>query len=85
MDTLLGSLLLVPYNFVPHGFLACNGQLLQIMQYQALFALLGTQFGGDGKTTFGLPNLTGDKAVTDANGVKLTWVICSEGVFPSTD
>ena len=45
----LGSLMLVPYNFPPKGYAFCQGQLLPISQNTALFSLLGTQFGGDGK------------------------------------
>jgi len=59
----LGSLMLVPYNFAPLGYAFCNGQLLSITQNTALFSLLGVQFGGDGRTTFGLPNLQGSLAV----------------------
>jgi len=59
----LGSLMLVPYNFAPLGYAFCNGQLMSISQNTALFSLLGTQFGGDGRTTFGLPNLQGSLAV----------------------
>jgi microcystin-dependent protein len=59
----LGSLMLVPYNFAPLGYAFCNGQLLSITQNSALFSLLGVQFGGDGRTTFGLPNLQGSLAV----------------------
>jgi microcystin-dependent protein len=47
------------FNFPPKGWALCNGQLLPINQNQALFALLGTTFGGDGRTTFALPNLQG--------------------------
>jgi microcystin-dependent protein len=47
------------FNFPPRGFAACNGQLLPINQWQALFSLFGTTFGGDGRTTFGVPNLQG--------------------------
>lgn len=47
------------FNFAPRGFALCNGQLLAINQYQALFSLFGTTFGGDGRTNFGLPNLQG--------------------------
>jgi microcystin-dependent protein len=53
----LGEILLVPYNFSPVGYAECNGQLLQISQNTALFSLLGTTYGGDGKTTFALPDL----------------------------
>lgn len=47
------------FNFAPKGWAMCNGQLLPINQNQALFSLLGTTYGGDGRTTFGLPNLQG--------------------------
>lgn len=46
-------------NFAPRGFAFCNGQILSIAQNTALFSLLGTTYGGDGRTTFGLPNLQG--------------------------
>ena len=82
MNTFLGSLLLVPYNFAPAGWALCNGQVLQINQWQAVFALLGTNFGGNGTTEFALPNMP---PVTDANGNQLTWIICLQGVFPSRD
>ena len=59
MDPYLGSLLLVPYNFAPKGWMLCQGQLLPISQYTALFSLLGTSFGGDGRSTFALPDLRG--------------------------
>ncbi len=53
----LGQILQGGWNFPPRGTALCNGQLLGISQNQALFALLGTQFGGNGSTTFALPNL----------------------------
>lgn len=53
----LGEILLVPYNFSPMGYAECNGQLLSISQNTALFSLLGTTYGGDGRTTFALPDL----------------------------
>ncbi len=55
----LGQLLLASFNFAPRGYAECNGQLLAISQNQALFSLLGVTYGGDGRTTFGLPNLQG--------------------------
>ena len=51
--------MLVPYNFPPKGWAFCAGQLLSISQNTALFSLLGTQYGGDGKSTFALPDLQG--------------------------
>ncbi|MFC3326534.1 phage tail protein [Mesorhizobium cantuariense] len=53
----LGELKLISWNFAPKGWALCNGQLLPINQNQALFSLLGTNYGGDGRTTFGLPDL----------------------------
>jgi microcystin-dependent protein len=55
----LGTIIAVGYNFTPRGWLDCNGQLLSITSNQALFALLGTSFGGDGRVTFGIPDLRG--------------------------
>jgi microcystin-dependent protein len=55
----LSELRIVSFNFAPKGWALCNGQLLQINTNQALFALLGTTYGGDGRTTFGLPDLRG--------------------------
>jgi len=56
-EPFLGELRLVPYNFAPRGWLACNGQVLSIAQNTALFSLLGTTYGGNGTTTFNLPDL----------------------------
>lgn len=52
-----------PFNFAPKGWAFCNGQLLPISQNTALFSLLGTNYGGDGKATFGLPNFEGSAPV----------------------
>ena len=58
-DPFLGEIALVPYNFAPQGWAFCDGQILPIAQNTALFALLGTTFGGNGQTTFALPDLRG--------------------------
>jgi microcystin-dependent protein len=55
------------FNFAPKGWALCNGQLLSISQNTALFSLLGTNFGGDGKSTFGLPNLQGASPIHAGN------------------
>jgi microcystin-dependent protein len=55
----VGQLALVPYNFAPQGWMFCSGQLLPIAENDVLFSLLGTTFGGDGQSTFGLPDLRG--------------------------
>ncbi len=55
----LGEIRFVAFNFAPVGWALCNGQIMPIAQNQALFSLLGTYYGGDGTTTFALPNLQG--------------------------
>lgn len=55
----MGEICLFPYAFAPKGWAPCNGQILNISTNTALFSLLGTMYGGDGRTTFGLPDLRG--------------------------
>lgn len=55
----LGEVRIFGFNFAPRGWMFCSGQLLPIQQYSALFSILGTFYGGDGKTTFALPNMQG--------------------------
>ncbi len=57
MDAFIGMIAMFGFNFPPRGWMLCNGQLISIAQNSALFALLGTTYGGDGVQTFGLPNL----------------------------
>lgn len=64
----LGQIISVGFNFAPRGWAMCNGQLLPISQNDALFALLGTTYGGDGITTFGLPNLQSRIAIHQGQG-----------------
>lgn len=59
MEPFVGEIRLFPFGFTPTGWAACEGQILQIQTNSALFSLLGTQFGGDGRTTFALPDLRG--------------------------
>jgi microcystin-dependent protein len=59
----IGEIKLVPYNFAPAGYAFCSGQLMSIAQNTALFALIGTTYGGDGVSTFGLPDLRGRSAI----------------------
>ncbi len=58
-ETFMGELRIVAFNFAPKGWAMCNGQFLPINQNQALFSLLGTMYGGNGQTTFALPDLRG--------------------------
>ncbi len=66
--SLLGQIVPFAGNFAPKGWLLCQGQLLPISQYTALFSLLGTNYGGNGTTTFALPNLQGVAAISDGQG-----------------
>lgn len=71
-EPFLGQLLLVPYNFAPRGWAFCNGQILPIAQNTALFSLLGTTYGGNGQTTFALPDLRGRCALSAGQGPGLS-------------
>jgi microcystin-dependent protein len=59
MQVYVGQLLLVGFNFAPAGWAICDGSLLSVSQYQVLYNLIGTTYGGDGTSTFGLPDLRG--------------------------
>jgi microcystin-dependent protein len=71
-EPFLGQLMLVGFNFAPRGWALCNGQLLSIAQNTALFALLGTQYGGNGQTTFALPDLRGRVSLHQGQGPGLS-------------
>uniref|UniRef100_UPI003D334D21 phage tail protein n=1 Tax=Granulosicoccus sp. 3-233 TaxID=3417969 RepID=UPI003D334D21 len=71
-DPTLGEIMLFAGTFAPRGWALCDGQLLSIAQNQALFSLLGTTYGGDGRTTFALPDLRGRSAVHAGTGPGLT-------------
>lgn len=70
-DNFLGEIKMISFNFPPKGWAFCNGQLMAINQNQALFSLLGTTFGGNGVTTFALPNLQGRVPIHVGNGLVL--------------
>ncbi len=67
----LSEIRIMAFGFAPRGWALCNGQILPINQNLALFSLLGTTYGGDGKTTFGLPNLQGRTANHTGGGFVL--------------
>ena len=71
-DPFVGEIRLVPYNFAPVGWALCNGQLLPIAQNTALFSLLGTMYGGNGQTTFALPDLRGRSPISVGQGPGLS-------------
>jgi microcystin-dependent protein len=67
-EPFLSEIRIFSFNFPPKGWAFCNGQLLPINQNQALFSLLGTTYGGNGQTTFALPNLQGQVPIHKGNG-----------------
>lgn len=71
-EPFIGTIMLAGFNFAPRGWAFCNGQLLPINQYQALFSILGTIYGGDGRTTFGLPDLRGRVPIHEGQGSGLS-------------
>ena len=75
MDEFIGVVKAFGFNFPPRGWAFCDGQLLSISQNQALFSLLGTTYGGDGQTTFGLPDLRGRSIVHPGRGNGLSQIV----------
>lgn len=75
MYPLIGEIVGFAFNFDMENWEKCNGQLVHVLQYPALFALIDNKYGGDGKTKFALPNFP-----TDANGI--TYYISVSGEFP---
>ncbi|HEX7027721.1 MAG TPA: tail fiber protein [Gammaproteobacteria bacterium] len=71
-EPFLGEIRMVGFNFAPRGWAFCQGQILSIAQNSALFSLLGTMYGGNGTTTFALPDLRGRAPVGMGNGPGLT-------------
>lgn len=78
METFLGTILAFGFNFAPRGWQLCYGQTLSIAQNTALFSLLGTTYGGNGQTTFALPDLRGRSLVGMGQGPGLTNIIQGE-------
>ena len=71
-DPFVAEIRIFPFNFAPKGWAFCDGQLLPISQNTALFSLLGTTYGGDGKSTFALPDLQGSAAMHPGQGQGLS-------------
>jgi microcystin-dependent protein len=72
-----GDILLLPYTFAPDGTCRCDGRTLSIQAYNALYALIGTTYGGDGSTNFKIPNLIGTEPIKGLN-----YYIVLNGTFP---
>ena len=77
-DPFLGEIRIVGFNFAPNGWALCNGQTLSISQNSALFALIGTYYGGNGVTTFNLPDLQGRVPIHQGNGAGLSPYVIGE-------
>jgi microcystin-dependent protein len=78
MDFYIGNIMLFAFPFAPVGWLSCEGQTLTINQYQALYALIGITYGGNGSTNFMLPNLNGASPLP-----AMKYYIATEGIFPT--
>lgn len=78
IDALIGQIQLFAFGFAPRGWMQCQGQILQINQNQALFSLINTTYGGDGRTTFALPNLSGCEPNPNSR-----YYIAIQGLYPS--
>jgi microcystin-dependent protein len=78
MEQYLGQIQLLSFSWAPVGWALCDGTLLQISSNTALFSLVGTSYGGDGTSTFGLPNLQGKEP-----GPNMRYCIAVQGVYPS--
>ena len=85
MDAYIGELRLFGFDFAPPGWALADGSLLPLNEYEGLFALLGNRFGGDGTTTFALPDLRGLPAINQGQGAgqAVNFFIATQGVFAS--
>jgi microcystin-dependent protein len=77
-DQFIGEVRVFPFNFAPVGWVQCNGQLLPINQFTTLFAVIGVAYGGDGTTTFAVPNLIGSAPLCVGQGVGLSGRVIGE-------
>lgn len=78
-ESYIGTVSQFAGSFVPRSWASCDGQIIQIRGHEALFAILGTIYGGDGITTFALPKMN---EYTTQYQEKPLWCICVEGIFP---
>lgn len=80
MDNLLGQILLFPYGYAPLGFLLCDGSPMNIVNNAALYSLVGNSFGGDGRTSFALPDLRNTSPTSN-----MAYYIATMGIYPTYD
>lgn len=77
-EPFIGEIKMLGFYFPPQGYLTCKGQLMSIAEYTALFALIGTNYGGDGQTTFALPDLQGRTSIGQGQGAGLPAYLIGE-------
>ena len=82
MDPFIGEIRAFGFNFAPVGWAQCNGQLMPINENQALFSLLGTTYGGDGRTNFALPDLR-KSGIPAGPGITVPYCIALQGIYPT--
>ncbi len=80
MEAFIGTITLFGGNYAPSGWFLCNGQELPIQRFAALYSILGAQYGGNGTTTFALPNMAPVKD-SDGQGQSI-YIICYTGIYP---
>jgi microcystin-dependent protein len=78
MEAFIGTIQLFGFFFAPVNWASCEGQMLKIVDYQALFSLIGNQYGGDGRTNFALPNLQGAEPLPN-----MKYYIALNGIYPT--
>lgn len=81
MEPILGQIALFPYNRIPKGWAKCDGKEYSLAANTALYSLLGTNFGGNGKTTYAVPNIPPIKT----GGGEIVYCIALQGYYPATD
>ena len=74
---LVGTIILFAGNFCPDGYSYCDGQIISITSNLVLYNIIGTRYGGDGKTNFALPKLN-----TEADNIGVKYIICISGIYP---
>ena len=84
MDPFIGEIRAFGFTFAPLGWAQCDGQLMQISENQAVFSVLGTTYGGDGRTTFALPDLR-KSGIPAGPGITVLYCIALRGIFPPRD
>lgn len=84
MDPIIGQIVAFAFSYAPNGWAQCNGQLLQIAQFNALFALIGNTYGGDGHTNFALPDLRGKTLIGTGPSVSGTNYVLGQSAGSET-